>query len=71
MSNSAAMGVNARGRRGAAGAALFTFLQPGLYVYLNHNLIDAIVKGAAAHVKAEGEWNNDLLERGKEPGPIE
>jgi nitrite reductase (NO-forming) len=52
---------------GSAGAALYTFQQPGLYVYLNHNLIDAILKGAAAHVKVEGEWNNDLLEQIKEP----
>jgi nitrite reductase (NO-forming) len=56
---------------GAAGAAMYTFQQPGLYVYLNHNLIDAIMKGAAAHVKVEGEWNNDLLEQIKAPGPIE
>ncbi len=48
---------------GSAGAALYTFQQPGLYVYLNHNLIDALLKGAAAHVKVEGEWNNDLLEQ--------
>ena len=46
-------------------------MQPGLYVYLNHNLIDAVLKGAAAHVKVEGEWNNDLLEQIKKPGPIE
>uniref|UniRef100_UPI0018F87492 hypothetical protein n=1 Tax=Cronobacter sakazakii TaxID=28141 RepID=UPI0018F87492 len=26
---------------GAAGAALYEFRQPGLYVYLNHNLIEA------------------------------
>jgi nitrite reductase (NO-forming) len=56
---------------GTAGAALYTFRQPGLYVYLNHNLIDAVLKGAAAHVKVEGEWNNDLLEQIKKPGPIE
>ncbi len=53
---------------GSAGAALYTFQQPGLYVYLNHNLIDAVLKGAAAHVKVEGEWNNDLLEQIKKPG---
>jgi nitrite reductase (NO-forming) len=56
---------------GSAGAALYTFEQPGLYVYLNHNLIDAVLKGAAAHVKVEGEWNNDLLEQVKKAGPIE
>jgi nitrite reductase (NO-forming) len=48
---------------GSAGAALYTFRQPGLYVYLNHNLIDAVLKGAAAHVMVEGEWDNDLLEQ--------
>ena len=51
---------------GSAGAALYQFLQPGLYVYLNHNLIDAVLKGAAAHVMVEGEWDNDLLEQVKE-----
>jgi len=56
---------------GSAGAALYTFEQPGLYVYLNHNLIDAVLKGAAAHVKVEGEWNNDLLEQIQSPGPIQ
>ncbi|MBM4337365.1 MAG: nitrite reductase, copper-containing [Deltaproteobacteria bacterium] len=56
---------------GTAGAAIYTFEQPGLYVYLNHNLIDAVLKGAAAHVKVEGEWNNDLMEQVKAPGPIE
>jgi len=56
---------------GSAGAALYTFRQPGLYVYLNHNLIDAILKGAAAHVKVEGEWDNDLLEQVAKPGPIQ
>jgi nitrite reductase (NO-forming) len=55
---------------GSAGAALYTFRQPGLYVYLNHNLIDAVLKGAAAHVKVEGEWDNDLLEQIRKPGPI-
>jgi nitrite reductase (NO-forming) len=56
---------------GSAAAALYTFQQPGLYVYLNHNLIDAVLKGAAAHVKVEGEWNNDLLEQIEKAGPIE
>ncbi len=56
---------------GSAGAALYTFQQPGLYVYLNHNLIDAVMKGAAAHVTVEGEWNNDLLEQVGKPTAIE
>jgi nitrite reductase (NO-forming) len=44
---------------GSAVAMLYQFQQPGLYVYLNHNLIEAVLLGAAAHVKVEGEWNND------------
>lgn len=46
---------------GAAGAAYYTFHQPGIYAYVNHNLIEAFEKGAAAHFKVEGDWNNDLM----------
>src|SRR5690554_7692399 len=31
-------------RDGSAGAALYTFKQPGLYAYVNHNLIEAILR---------------------------
>lgn len=55
---------------GSAGAMLYQFRQPGLYVYLNHNLIEAILLGAAAHIKVEGEWNNDLMEQVHKPRPI-
>ena len=55
---------------GEAGAALYTFKQPGLYAYVNHNLIEAVILGAAAHVNVEGEWNNDLMEQVSAPGPI-
>jgi len=55
---------------GEAAAATYTFLQPGLYAYVNHNLIEAIMLGAAAHVSVEGEWNNDLMEQVEKPGPI-
>ena len=55
---------------GAAGAALYTFLQPGLYAYVNHNLIEAILLGAAAHFKVEGKWNNDLMMQVKAPAAI-
>jgi nitrite reductase (NO-forming) len=55
---------------GAAAAAMYTFRQPGLYVYLNHNLIEAILLGDAAHFKVEGEWDNNLMEQVKKPGPI-
>jgi nitrite reductase (NO-forming) len=52
---------------GAAGAALYEFKQPGLYVYLNHNLIDAVLLGAAAHMNVEGKWNDDLMIQLKKP----
>ena len=55
---------------GSAVAMLYEFKQPGLYVYLNHNLIEAIQLGAAAHIRVEGEWNNDLMEQLRQPGPI-
>jgi nitrite reductase (NO-forming) len=55
---------------GEAGAAMYTFKQPGLYAYVNHNLIEAIMLGAAAHVSVEGEWNNDLMEQVQKPSPI-
>lgn len=50
-------------RGGSAGAALYTFRQPGVYAYLNHNLIEAVELGAAAHVVVEGEWNDDLMKQ--------
>ena len=55
---------------GEAGAALYEFKQPGLYAYVNHNLIEAVMLGAAAHVSVEGEWNNDLMEQVQKPGTI-
>lgn len=57
-------------RGGSAGAALYTFRQPGVYVYLNHNLIEAVEFGAAAHVVVEGEWDNSLMQRTYH-GPIQ
>ncbi len=55
---------------GSAGAVTYTFKQPGLYAYLNHNLIEAVLKGAAAHFKIDGKWNNDLMMQVRKPGPI-
>ena len=48
-------------RGGSAGSALYTFLQPGVYAYVNHNLIEAVNLGATAHVVVEGDWDNDLM----------
>ncbi|WP_104666379.1 copper-containing nitrite reductase [Ensifer adhaerens] len=46
---------------GTAGAAFYTFRQPGVYAYVNHNLIEAFELGAAGHFKVTGEWNDDLM----------
>ena len=52
---------------GSAGAMVYTFRQPGTYVYLSHNLIEAILLGAAAHIVVGGEWNYDLMKQVKRP----
>jgi nitrite reductase (NO-forming) len=57
-------------RGGSAGAMLYTFRQPGIYAYLNHNLIEAFGLGAAAHLQVDGVWNNDLMTQVSKPGPI-
>ena len=48
---------------GSTGAAMYTFKQPGVYVYLNHNLIESVNLGALAHVKVDGKWDNGLMEQ--------
>ncbi|HIG64133.1 MAG TPA: nitrite reductase, copper-containing [Methyloprofundus sp.] len=55
---------------GSALASLYEFKQPGTYVYLNHNLIQALQLGALAHVQVEGEWDNDLMEQVSGPSAI-
>ena len=57
-------------RSGSAGAALYTFRQPGIYAYVNHNLIEAAELGATAHFAIEGQWNDDLMKLVSRPGPI-
>ncbi|MGV6876341.1 copper-containing nitrite reductase [Pseudochelatococcus sp. B33] len=55
---------------GTAGAALYTFEQPGIYAYVNHNLIEAFELGAAAHFKVDGEWNDDLMTQVRPPAGV-
>jgi nitrite reductase (NO-forming) len=57
-------------RGGSAGAALYTFRQPGVYAYITHNLIEAVLLGATAHFKVEGDWNDDLMKQVQPPHPI-
>jgi nitrite reductase (NO-forming) len=56
-------------RGGSAGAALYKFLQPGVYAYVNHNLIEAVNLGATAHIVVDGEWDNDLMAQVLAPVP--
>ncbi|MBN9349481.1 MAG: nitrite reductase, copper-containing [Chitinophagaceae bacterium] len=55
---------------GSAAAALYRFREPGDYVYLDHNLIDAIAYGAMAQIKVSGKWDNSLMKVISKPGPI-
>lgn len=57
-------------RGGSAGAALYTFKQPGVYAYVNHNLIEAFELGASGHFVVEGEWDHDLMTQVKAAGPL-
>ena len=57
-------------RGGSAGAMAYTFRQPGVYAYVNHNLIEAVELGATAHIKVEGKWNDDLMTQVKPPQPV-
>ena len=57
-------------RGGSAGVAMYKFLQPGIYAYVSHNLIEAVELGATAHIKVEGTWNDDLMTQVKAPSPI-
>jgi nitrite reductase (NO-forming) len=54
-------------RGGSAGAALYTFRQSGAYVYLSHNLIEAVQLGALAIVSVQGEWDHDLMTQVQPP----
>lgn len=55
---------------GCAGAMVYTFLQPGVYAYVNHNLIEAVELGATAHVVVEGQWDDDLMTQVEPPTPM-
>jgi nitrite reductase (NO-forming) len=50
-------------RGGCAVAAMYTFEQPGVYAYVNHNLIIGVLLGATAHFVVDGQWDNELMEQ--------
>ena len=58
-------------RGGSAVAAMYTFEQPGVYAYVNHNLIIAALLGATAHFVVDGPWDNTLMEQVVAPRAIE
>jgi len=58
-------------RGGSAVAAMYTFEQPGVYAYVNHNLIEGVMLGATAHVVVEGQWDNALMEQVVAPHSFE
>lgn len=55
---------------GSAVAMVYQFRQPGMYAYLNHNLIEAFAFGAVAQVKVEGTWNDNLMIQMSKPEKI-
>lgn len=57
-------------RGGSAGAMVYKFRQPGIYAYVNHNLIEAVMLGATAHVIVDGEWDDDLMMQVRKPAAL-
>jgi nitrite reductase (NO-forming) len=57
-------------RGGSAGAMVYKFRQPGIYAYVNHNLIEAVMLGATAHVIVDGEWDDDLMMQVQKPAAL-
>jgi nitrite reductase (NO-forming) len=55
---------------GSAAAALYKFREPGTYLLLNHNLIEAFAFGAMAQVKVTGKWDSTLMKVLQKPMPI-
>ncbi len=56
---------------GSASAALYKFREPGTYVLLNHNLIEAFAFGAMAQVKVSGNWDSTLMKQIQKPSPLQ
>ena len=55
---------------GSAVAIMYKFRQPGTYLYLDHNLINAFLFGAAAEVNVKGDTNDDLMKLISKPDII-
>ena len=46
---------------GSAAAVLYKFREPGTYLLLNHNLIEAFDYGAVGQIKVAGNWDSSLM----------
>jgi len=55
---------------GSAAATLYKFREPGTYVLLDHNLIEAFDFGGMAQVKVEGKWDSTLMKQIEKPTAI-
>ena len=56
---------------GSAAAVLYRFREPGTYLLLNHNLIEAFDYGAMAQVKVEGKWDSSLMKVVHKQNPLQ
>ncbi len=56
---------------GSAAAALYKFREPGTYLLLDHNLIEAFAYDAIAQVKVEGKWDSSLMKVVHPQNPIQ
>ncbi len=52
---------------GSAAAVLYRFREPGTYLLLNHNLIEAFDYGAMAQVQVAGDWDSSLMKLIQKP----
>jgi nitrite reductase (NO-forming) len=55
---------------GSAAAVMYKFKEPGTYLLLNHNLIEAFDFGAIAQIKVDGDWDSTLMKQIQSPMPI-
>ena len=56
---------------GSAAAVVYEFREPGTYMLLNHNLIEAFDYGAMAQVKVSGSWDSSLMKVVHPQGPVQ
>jgi nitrite reductase (NO-forming) len=55
---------------GSAVAIIYKFRQPGTYLYIDHNLINAFLFGANAEINVKGDGNDNLMKQISKPNKI-